>query len=171
MLRRPTHASIGVSTLGPTPPAQAWGDAFRSIQLVGTPTHLTAEPEEDEPEADVGDPIEAARAWLADPKRRRQLGSKIVACAEQSLEIAEMHLRELDLLAGELALEANDTGVLDPLRLERVDLMAAVMRAYAQRMRDLLEPDRVAIEDAERRLRDGLDAARDGGLPALVAAL
>lgn len=169
MQRRPTHASIGASTLGPTPPAQAWGDAFRSIQLVGTTTAGIAS--DDEPEEDSGDPIEAARAWLADPARRRRLGESIVGCAEESLEVASMHLRELDMLAGELAQEANDSGVLDPMRLQRVNLMAAVMRAYAQRLRALLEPEHLEIEDAEQRLRSGLDAAREGGLAALVAAL
>jgi hypothetical protein len=169
MQRRPTHASLGASTLGPTPPAQAWGDAFRSIELVGTMTAAAAA--EAEPEQPSADPIEAAREWLADPARRRRLGASIVECAEETLEIASMHLRELDMLAGELAQEANDSGVLDPMRLERVDLMAAVMRAYAQRMRDLLEPEQVEVEDAEQRLRTGLDAARDGGLAALVAAL
>jgi hypothetical protein len=169
MQRTPTHASIGASTLGPTPPAQAWGDAFRSIELVGTMTGASAPDAEDG--AGVGDPIEAARAWLADPARRRRLGAAIVECAEESLEVASMHLRELDMLAGELAQEANDSGVIDPLRLERVDLMAGVMRAYAERMRTLLEPGEEHVEDAEQRLRTGLDAARDGGLAALVAAL
>jgi hypothetical protein len=171
MQRGPTHASIGASTLGPTPPAQAWGDAFRSIQLVGTSTHVAIEADEDEEIVGAADPIEAARAWLADPARRRELGATLVECAEETLEVATLHLRELDLLAGELALEANETGELDPLRLERVDLMAGVMRAYAERMRDLLEPRQVESTEAERRLRQGLDAARDGGLSALVAAL
>jgi hypothetical protein len=171
MQRRPTHASIGASTLGPTPPAQAWGDAFRSIGLVGTTTPF-GEVEADEGSDQLeGDPIEAARAWLADPSRRRKLGDGIVECAEESLEIASAHLRELDLLAGQLALEANECGALDPLALERVDLMAAVMRAYAERMRDLLEPEQATIADAEQRLRSGLKAARNGGLAALVAAL
>jgi hypothetical protein len=138
---------------------------------VGTSTSFDeVEPDEDSEQLD-GDPIEAARAWLADPARRRKLGNGIVTCAEESLEIASAHLRELDLLAGQLALEANEAGALDPLALERVDLMAAVMRAYAQRMRDLLEPDEVRANDAEKRLRSGLKAARRGGLAALVAAL
>ena len=169
MQPRPTHASIGASTLGPSAPAQAWGDAFRSIELVGTTTAAMADDEA--PSEPVPDPIEAARAWLSDPSRRRRLGESVVECAEETLEVASMHLRELDMLAGEVAREANESGVLDPMRLERVDLMAAVMRAYAQRMRDLLEPEQVAVEDAEQRLRTGLDAARDGGLAALVAAL
>ena len=169
MQPRPTHASLGASTLGPSAPAQAWGDAFRSIELVGTTTANSAH--ETDPTATVPDPIEAARAWLADPSRRRRLGNSVVECAEETLEIASMHLRELDMLAGEVAREANASGVLDPMRLERVDLMAAVMRAYAQRMRDLLEPEQVVVEEAEQRLRSGLDAARDGGLAALVAAL
>lgn len=156
--------------LGPTPPAQAWGDAFRSIELVGTTT-LLGRPEEAEEEPDFGDPIEAARAWLADPARRRQLSDDLVRCAEASLEIASVHLRELDLLAGQLAREANESGILDPLRLERVDLMAGVMRAYAERMRALLDHERCTTDEAERRMRCALDAARDGGLQALVAAL
>jgi len=171
MQRRPTHASLGASALGPTPPAQAWGDAFRSIELVGTTTlsaQLAADAEE---EIELGDPIEAARAWLSDPARRRQLGDDIVRCAEETLQVASAHLRELDLLAGQLAVEANETGFLDPMRLQRVDLMAEVMRAYAQRMRALLDHDRVATEEAGRRMRSALDAARDGGLQALVAAL
>lgn len=167
-MQRPTHASIGASSLGPTPPAQAWGDAFRSIELVGSSTHereSTVEP------VGLDEPIEAARAWLAEPDRRDRLGKTIIACAEESLVIASDHLRELDLLAGQVAREANDSGAIDPLRLERVDLMASVMRAYAKRMRSLLDPAAGDIADTERRLRAGLQAARAGGLPALVSTL
>lgn len=171
-MQHPMHASIGASTLGPAPPAQAWGDAFRSIELVGTSSlgHALAAAASD-PDPRLDEPIEAARTWLTDPDRRIKLGDAVVTRAEQTLQVASEHLRELDMLAGEMALEANETGTLDPMRLERVDLMAGVMRTYAQRMRDLLEPETISTSDAERRLREGLHAARAGGLAALVQSL
>lgn len=170
-MQRSTHASLGASTLGPTPPAQAWGDAFRSIELVGSTTMADATAASAAADVSLDEPIEAARAWLSDPARRRILGATIVARAEQTLDVATEHLRELDLLAGEVALEANESGAIDPIRLERVDMMATMMRAYSERMRSLLDPGALEPRDAEHRLDVALDAARGGGLPALVAAL
>lgn len=171
---RPTHASIGAWALGPTPPALAWGDAFRSIELVGDTTMARSRAEIDAAARTVlrEDPISAARRWLAEPARRSTLPERLLEQAERSLAIAEEHLRELDLLAGQVAREANETGVIDGLRLERVDAMAEVMSTYAQRLRTLLEPATASQGHAEERLAAGLDAARaGGGLSALVAAL
>lgn len=173
-MSRRTHASLGAWALGPTPPAQAWGDAFRSIELVGETTleHARAEVEQAAETVLREDPIEAARRWLAQPERQAALPRPVLDHAERSLAFASQHLRELDLLAGQVAMEANETGVIDHLRLERVDMMAEVMRAYAEQLRTLLDPQQAPVAVAEERLRTGIDAASaGGGLPALVAAL
>lgn len=173
-MQRRTHASIGAWTLASQPPAQAWGDAFRSIELVGSSTlagiETSAAAPDEQPPA-LEHPIEAARAWLNDPARGEALPKRLRERAEETLTVAEAHLRELDLIAGELAREANESGELDPVRLARIDGMASVMRRYAQRMRELLDPESVEPERVERTLDTALDAARGGGLPALVAAL
>src|SRR5689334_1550756 len=102
-MERRTHAAMGARTLGPTPPMQAWGDAFRSIELVGTTAGGGATRVLELP----ADPIDVARAWLAHPDRALLPGT-VRAKAEASLDIAAAHVRELDLLAGQLAMEAND---------------------------------------------------------------
>lgn len=168
-MHRSTSAALGAWNLGPTGPSQAWGDACASIALVGDQAG-SIEPTTELPR--LTDPIAAARAWLGEPENRSQIPPVIIEQAEASLDVAGAHLRELDLLAGELAREASDGGVVDAIRLEQLDLMARTMREFAERMRTLLDPGTLEAHDAERRLRTGIAAAaHGGGLPALVAAL
>jgi hypothetical protein len=164
-MQRRTHAALGAWTLGPTPPTQAWGDAFRSIELVGSSTVL------DEPRGPVEDPIMAARAWLDDPARVEVLPNDVLVRAHASLDVAAVHLHELDMLAGDVARDANDGQVVDPLRLQQVDAMAEQLRVYAERLRELLDPETFRAEHAITHLQRGLDSAAVGGLPAFVAAL
>lgn len=162
------HASHGAGALG-APRALAWGDARSSIRLFGSCAGVrggTALLE------DPGDPISAARAWLADPARRGVLTPELRHVASQCIDVAASHLRELDLLAGELAREANETGAIDPLRLDRLDVMASLLRAWADRMRLALDPGTgTDPQELETRLRVAVESARTNGLPALVAAL
>lgn len=165
-MQHPMHASHGAGALG-TYGAVATGDARRSIMLFGSTTASTTL---DGP-AHPGDPVAAARAWLAEPQRRSALGDELVHRAEESISYAQLHLRELDLLAGELAREANETGNVDPLRLHRLDAMSSLLRAWAERMRAVLDPDRSSPTDARERLDAALAAARQGGLAGFVGSL
>jgi hypothetical protein len=164
-MQRRTHAALGAWTLGPTPPTQAWGDAFRSIELVGSSTV------DEEPRAALEDPIEAARTWLEDPARIERIPADVRERAHASLDVAAVHLHELDMLAGDVARDANSGQVVDPLRLQQVDAMAEQLRTYAERLRELLDPATFRADQAFEHLQRGLDSAVVGGLPALVAAL
>lgn len=172
---RRTHAAIGAWTLVSSAPALAWGDAFRSIELVGDATARIRALSDQDAEAvasGLPDPIEVARTWLTDPARRSLWSPRLVAQAEETLQHAAAHLREIDILAGELAQDANDTGAIDAGRLEQVDMMAMVLQTYSARMRTLLDPAAIRVDEAERRLDTALAAAaQGGGLPALVAAI
>ncbi|MCW2928629.1 MAG: hypothetical protein JWM86_2597 [Thermoleophilia bacterium] len=173
-MQPPIHAAIGARTLGPGAPAQAWGDAFRSISLVGTSTTaMTASAAAVEPPTGrMTGPIDAARRWLADPERSSQLPADLVAQAHASIDVAEVHVRELDVLAGELAQDANDTGRVDAGRLDQLELMAEQLQAFSFQLRALLEPTGTGHDEVTERLSVALQAsAHGGGLGALLSAL
>jgi hypothetical protein len=147
----------------------AWGDAFRSLELMEASTSSDTAAGE---LAERDDPLEAARTWLMDPEHSRSVPEDVRDRAVESLDVAAVHLHQLDVLAGEVAREANDAGDVDPLRLDQVDAMAALVRTYSEKLRELLDPATLEAEHASERLDRGLDAARNGGgLGALVAAL
>jgi len=178
-MTRHTHAADGAWSLRIESSATTPVDSRRSIDLVGTPT--TTAPRI-APRADgsvhlavladgMADPIEAARAWLCDTSRTAHLPPELIEQARASIAVAFTHFREMDLLAGQLASDANETGTIDETRIGRINHMAEVLRSYSDSLRDLMD---TAVEDPERatkQLSSGMRAASEGGLTALVAAL
>lgn len=173
-MQRPTHAALGAWSLSPARSA-ACGDSRRSMELVGGATSPKAQrvPSATFDVFAAGEQlVAAARTWLADPGHRTGLSQQALRDADETIEVASAHFRELDILAGEVAREAVAAGAVDATRFEQVGMMASTLQAYAERLRALLDPETVEVIDAERRLRTGLEASsRGGGLAALVAAL
>ena len=164
-MERKTHAALGAITLRNAGHNRALIDAARLISLGGSTTGSGQKTS-----AAHTDPIAAARSWLADPVRRRQLDAELVARAEASLEVAAAHHRELDLLAADLASDARITGQIDGMRLAHAEQMADLLRVYSDRMRGLIDPE-APDPNAVERLERAMAAAARGGLPAFIAAL
>jgi hypothetical protein len=118
----------------------------------------------------TANPIAAARAWLTNPDRVRALPTSLLIRASSSVDVAEAHMHVLDELATAVAAELRTVGTVETARLAQVDSMLDVLNAFSSRLRELLDPEAPA-PNADERLQAGLVAARDGGLPALVAAL
>lgn len=118
------------------------------------------------------DPVAAAVAWLDDPARRASLPEPLLLRARRTVEIASDHYRQLDLVAGEVALDANATGHVDAARVRAVQDMAETLQRYSVQLRELLDAAGEEPGRSETRLDAALTAASSGGgLPALVAAL
>jgi hypothetical protein len=161
-MQQTMQAAIGALALNSTqqPPG---ADAPLSITLAGAAAGGT-------PGAGPVNPIAAARAWLANPVRVRALPTTLLIRAASSVDVAEAHMHVLDELATAVAAELRTVGTVETARLAQVDSMLDVLNTFSLRMRELLDPESPA-PDADVRLQAGLEAARDGGLPALVAAL
>ena len=158
-----THAAAGAWTLVQRPGRQTTGglDARVAFELVGSATS----------EMDYLDPIAAARAWLRNPAHGATLPVAIKDRASRTIDLAEAHLREIDVLAGQVAVDANETGFVDLGRLEQIDLMSSSMRRYAVRLRAMLDEAPADPDDVVRRIDGALLAANHGGFDAFVAAL
>ncbi|MCW2925873.1 MAG: hypothetical protein JWM98_3277 [Thermoleophilia bacterium] len=171
-----SHATTGARAIGARRTGPTWGDAFSSIMLVGSATTSAVTSSDDstiEQIVSAGSPIDAARSWLSDPTRTAALPPSLVACAVQTLDVADAHFRDLDDLAAGMARDAAAVGVLDDARLRQLDSLAEALDEYASTLRRLLDPQLTDPVEAERRIHAGLRAAANsgGGLRALVIAL
>ncbi|MBC7462461.1 MAG: hypothetical protein H7287_13975 [Thermoleophilia bacterium] len=159
---RPSHAAAGTHALvHRTNRVGASADARVSFELVGSAAT----------ELEYVDPILAARSWLANPVRTSGLPERVTQLAGQTLDRAEAHVRELDVVAGQVALDANATGVVDSARLAQLDSMTLTLNRFSMRLRDVLAEAAAEPDAVTARMDAALQASRRGGFEALVASL
>lgn len=171
-------ATNGARAIGSTRRAQALGDAVRAFGLMWSSDDIVQSALARSSHADSfdavslhGDPVSAARAWLADPRRQSELSSDVIECASRSLDVAAIHYQEFNMLADEVATDGFAVGNVDELRLARLDSLAGTMRTYSEQLRALLDDAPEDPDGVAARLESALDAAADGGLVAFVRAL
>ncbi|MCW2950591.1 MAG: hypothetical protein JWN41_1604 [Thermoleophilia bacterium] len=136
-------------------------DARVAFELVGTAFT----------EMEYIDPILAIRTWLDDEQHTAEIADDIVALAAATLDHAEAHLRALDLFAGQVAMDANSTGILDASRLDQLDSMSGNLQRYSVRLRQALDDSVNTPRSARTRLTRAVDAGQLAGFDALVSAL
>jgi hypothetical protein len=156
-IQRATQAVSGTWALASGPTVVGTRDAAQSLLLVGTTTRM--------PAGTFEEPVDRAAAWLAGAGARGAHSAELVELAGRTLELARLHARHLDLLAGQLAQDASGGGTVDAVRLERIDGMLDALTTWSVRLRDLFEQD----GDAVGTLTAALDGA--GDLEQLVARL
>jgi hypothetical protein len=161
-MSRQSHAIAGAHTLvHRTNRVGARVDARLAFELVGTGSS----------DMDYVDPILAARSWLADPKRTRDIPSEVTELASRTVDHAEAHIRELDVVAGQVALDANATGTVDKARLDQLDVMTITLQRYSLQLRAAMAEAATAPELVRTRIERALEASDIGGFEALVSAL
>ncbi|MCW2973493.1 MAG: hypothetical protein JWN72_1766 [Thermoleophilia bacterium] len=161
-MSRPSHATAGTHALVyRTNRVSASVDARMAFELVGAATT----------ELEYVDPILAARTWLSNPERTSGLPARVTELAGQTIDLAEAHVRELDIVAGQVALDANATGVVDAARLDQLDSMTLCLNRFSVRLRDVLAEAAAEPEVVAARMDAALQASRRGGFEALVASL
>lgn len=161
-MTRPSDAIAGTYALVQrTNRASARADARVAFELVGTATT----------ELEYVNPILMARTWLTDPRRTAGLPEEITSRALRAVAAAEAHVRELDVVAGQVALDANATGVVDHARLDQLDAMTLCLNRFSARLRDLLDVATTEPDTARARIDSALEASTRGGFDALVAML